>query len=119
MVSMSTLKYIVASWPMSSAQVCSKENLKISIMLGVLFLIPFLFNYGLAWVMYYWEYQKVKESQIPPEYPSFIPYLGAAIPFITDNRTFLKRVTLVMANSNPQAHFTSKYLHSAGLFLEG
>ncbi|KUJ19330.1 cytochrome P450 [Mollisia scopiformis] len=67
----------------------------IALALGTIFLIPFLFNYAVAWIMYYWGHWWEHDTQIPPEYPSFFPYLGSAIPFILDNQNFLKRATSI------------------------
>jgi hypothetical protein len=68
-------------------------NLRTTIGLVLIFLIPFFFNYAVAWIMYHWQHWKVEEKQIPPEYPSFIPYLGSIIPLLLNGQNFLQHAT--------------------------
>ncbi|KAF2837384.1 cytochrome P450 [Patellaria atrata CBS 101060] len=69
------------------------DNVRAILGIGCLILIPIIMNYAIAWAMYHWQHWNVDEQQIPPEYPSFIPYIGNIIPFIFDGKNFVQRVT--------------------------
>ncbi|KAF2805344.1 cytochrome P450 [Mytilinidion resinicola] len=64
-----------------------------TLVFGGIFSIPLCFNYAFAWTMYHWQHLRVHERQIPPVYPSFLPYLGSVIELAINGQTYLKRAT--------------------------
>lgn len=61
----------------------------------LLSVVPIIFNYAFAWVAYHWQHRNVNERQIPPGYPSFIPYLGSFLSLVWNGEQFLRRATYV------------------------
>lgn len=56
---------------------------------------PFYVTYLVKWGLYHWENRHVsdQEARVPPSLPYLVPGLGHAISFVTDTRSFVKRVT--------------------------
>lgn len=59
----------------------------------IVFLLPLILNYALQWIVYHWQHRKLRNRQIPPQYPSFIPYIGSFLSFVWDGERFLHRAT--------------------------
>jgi hypothetical protein len=60
---------------------------------GAALLLPFIFNYAFAWATYHWQHKATGNHRLPPEYPTFIPYLGGLVPLLIDGQGFLNRAT--------------------------
>jgi hypothetical protein len=69
------------------------ETSRVPMVICLLFLIPFIFNYTFSWVAYHWQHMRIKDCQLPPEYPTFVPYLGGLIPLLVYGEDFLTRAT--------------------------
>jgi len=52
-----------------------------------------LLDYSIHVFKHHHDHQTKQKGQLPPVYPSIIPLLGNAIPFIWDNEGFFYRVT--------------------------
>jgi hypothetical protein len=61
--------------------------------LALLLSAPFLFNYAFGWVIYHWQHKRVKDCQLPPEYPTLIPYVGGLASLLLDGQKYLTAVT--------------------------
>lgn len=59
----------------------------------IVFLPLLILNYALQWIVYHWQHRKLRNQQIPPQYPSFIPYIGSFLSFVLDGEKFLQRAT--------------------------
>lgn len=54
---------------------------------------PLIFSYILSWALYHWNRRYGKPGQLPPRYPSFIPWIGGAVTILFDGQSFLDRAT--------------------------
>ncbi|KAF1849695.1 cytochrome P450 [Cucurbitaria berberidis CBS 394.84] len=66
------------------------EDLPKFSVIGVIIALALAFNYGLQVIIYHQQNLSLKEQQLPPKYPTLIPWLGSALPFLLDNANFLR-----------------------------
>ncbi|KAF2119899.1 cytochrome P450 [Lophiotrema nucula] len=74
------------------------EDLPKVLVVGLIIALAFVFNYSISVFMYHRQHLRTNEQQLPPRYPTLIPWLGSAIPFLLDNANFLKTATSYAGN---------------------
>lgn len=67
-------------------------SMKSILIISLLLSFPFFINYAIGFGLYHWHHRHTKKPQLPPEYPSFIPFIN--ILFLAfDGKNFLERIT--------------------------
>jgi hypothetical protein len=89
MTSMDFMSTAFLAWPDQG------ENSRKVFFVGLIIMLPLVVKYAVSLFMYHQQHLHRTEHQLPPEYPSFIPWLGSAIPFLLDNAAFLRLATYV------------------------
>ncbi|KAI5861022.1 cytochrome P450 [Durotheca rogersii] len=62
-------------------------------LVGALSVVALVFNYFYYAYQYHKAQRGREESQLPPKYPTWLPYVGSAIPYLRDGPEFLRKVT--------------------------
>ncbi|KAJ8070584.1 hypothetical protein OCU04_000957 [Sclerotinia nivalis] len=85
------------SWIFALAYSTLNKDRRTLPVLGMIILFQILINYALATFEWHMINRLRKgdsgKGQLPPQYPSLIPYLGNPLSFIWDNANFIRHVT--------------------------
>ncbi|CAD6447907.1 65795566-4059-423b-9ce8-6320b22c028f [Sclerotinia trifoliorum] len=104
------------SWVFALAYSTLNKDRRTLPALGMILLFQILINYTLAtfeWhVINRFRKSDSGKGQLPPQYPSLIPYLGNPFSFIWDNAKFIRHVTNVLAKDRVD-HITHQGFHRA------
>lgn len=63
------------------------------VLIGLLFLLPFVVNYLVLWLFFQASQRSKKTGKMPPTIPYLVPFLGSTIPYLWNPSRFVRSST--------------------------